>query len=93
MTTVERRITVEHESGLHARPASAFVQTASKFDTDITIARADDGEPVDAASSLAVLSLGVEPGEEVVLSATGSEPEAAVERLVTLIENDFELDE
>lgn len=93
MTTVERRVVVEHESGLHARPASAFVQTASKFDADVTIARADNGDAVDASSSIAVLSLGVEPGEEIVLAATGNESVAAVERLVTLIRNDFELDE
>lgn len=93
MTTVERRVVVEHENGLHARPASAFVQTASTFDTKITIARADDGDPVDASSSIAVLSLGVEPGEEVILSATGVESETAIKRLVTLIENDFRLDE
>lgn len=93
MTTAERRVVVEHASGLHARPASAFVQTASKFDGEITVARADDGDPVDATSSIAVLSLGVEPGEEIVLSATGEQGQAAVDRLAALIENDFELDE
>lgn len=82
-------VTIHHEKGLHARPATVFVQTASSFDADVTIATAD-GDEADAKSSLDVLSLGAESGDEITLSAEGPDEEDAVDTLVDLVESDFE---
>ena len=50
---IERTVTVVPEDGLHARPASKFVETANEYDSEITVAT-DGGDPVNAASMLAV---------------------------------------
>ena len=65
---VERRVNVGWAEGLHARPASIFVRAATAAGVPVTIAKADGG-PVNAASMLAVLSLGARGGEEVVLAS------------------------
>ncbi|MCO8265458.1 HPr family phosphocarrier protein [Haloferax prahovense] len=93
MAAKSATVVVEHETGLHARPASMFVQTASKFETDISVRKAGGETEVDAKSSIAVLSLGVGPDEEIVITADGSDGEQAVERLVELVRNDFDLDQ
>jgi phosphocarrier protein len=93
MPTAQHCVTVIHETGLHARPASKFVQTAAGFDSEIRIGRPTDGETVDAKSSIQVLSLGIEQGEDLEITADGADSGEAVDRLVKLVENDFELDE
>lgn len=77
---IERSVTVVPEAGLHARPATKFVETVNEFDSAITVA-SNDGDPVDASSILAVTSLGVESGEDVVLTADGPDAEAALDAL------------
>lgn len=91
MPVVEQRVTVEHEKGLHARPASEFVELASQFEADIQISTAD-GQEGDAKSSLAIMSLGVDGGDEIVISSDGTDSEDAVQSLVDLVEDDFRLD-
>jgi phosphocarrier protein len=84
---VERRVTIGWAEGLHARPASILVRAATAAGVPVTIAR-KGGTPVNAASMLAVLSLGAERGEEVVLASPAADAtaaEAAVERLATLV--------
>lgn len=77
---MERRVTVVPEAGLHARPASKFVETASEFDARVTVGPPDEAA-VDARSMLAVTGLGVEHGDDVVLVAEGEEAEAALDAL------------
>ena len=53
------RLTVNHSVGLHARPAAQFVQSASKFESEITVANiTKESDPVNAKSILSVLTLG-----------------------------------
>jgi phosphocarrier protein len=52
--------------------------------------RKGDGEPVDAASILSIMTLGVEHGDEVVLSAEGDGADASLDALVTLLERDLD---
>ncbi|WP_052851360.1 HPr family phosphocarrier protein [Streptomyces avicenniae] len=89
---IERRVTIGWADGLHARPASIFVRAAMATGVPVTIARRD-GAPVNAASLLAVLTLGAEGGEEVVL-ASGAEDTAAareaVDRLARLVSEGLE---
>ena len=64
-----KEVTVEitNESGLHARPATAFTQLAAKFASKLTIAA--NGKTADAKSILTVLTLGATKGTSVVLTA------------------------
>lgn len=81
----DRVVTVVPEAGLHARPASEFVETANEFDGDIQIAAAGDGDSVDARSMLGVTSLGVESGEDVRISAEGGDAEDALDALEAVL--------
>lgn len=92
MAAVEQRVTVAHEKGLHARPASKFVEMASSFEADIQV-RTDDGEEGNAKSSLSIMALGVEEGDEILIRSEGPDGEEAVRSLVGLVEDDFRLDE
>ncbi len=85
----ERRAVVGSKVGLHARPAALFVRAAAKLPVKVTIAK-DGKDPVDAASILAVLTLDVRGGEEVVLAAQGDGAEQALDDLVTLVETDHD---
>ncbi|MGW2348779.1 HPr family phosphocarrier protein [Actinacidiphila glaucinigra] len=80
----ERRVTIGWAEGLHARPASIFVRAATALGAPVTIAKAD-GAPVNAASMLAVLSLGVAGGEEVVLASDADGADAALDSLAKLV--------
>lgn len=85
----ERRVTVGWAEGLHARPASLFVRAATGAGVPVTIAKSD-GIPVNAASILAVLSLGVEGGEEVVLFSDTAGADSALDRLAKLVAEGLE---
>ena len=92
---MERTVTVVPEKGLHARPASEFVQTASEFDATVTIAPVDDhASSARGDSMLAVTSLGVRGGDDVRLTADGSDAEAALDALESVLNTPAEeLDE
>lgn len=77
----ERIVTVVPEAGLHARPASKFVETASRYDCDIEVGVADDGTLVDARSMLAVTGLGVGHDEQLRLVAEGDDADEALDAL------------
>ena len=86
----EARIPVKHKVGLHARPASLFVQTAAKFSSKILVKNLTaNGNFVDAKSIIMVLTLGVMKDHEIVLQAEGADADAALEALRLLIEGNF----
>ncbi|HEY0996507.1 MAG TPA: HPr family phosphocarrier protein [Gemmatimonadaceae bacterium] len=80
---VERTVQIVNKQGLHARPAAEIVKIASKFASDITIAR-DDLE-VNGKSIMGVMMLAAECGAELTLRATGPDAEQAVGALSDLI--------
>ncbi|MEO3761778.1 HPr family phosphocarrier protein [Streptomyces sp. B8F3] len=82
---VERRVTVGWAEGLHARPASIFVRAATAAGIPVTIAKAVDGNPVNAASMLAVLGLGAKGGDEIVLASDDDTSDSALDRLAKLV--------
>ena len=82
---VEKEVIVKNPHGLHARPAAVFVQKAASFPCKITISKND--KEVDAKSILAVMSLGVEPNEKIILRADGDKEEEALEELIKICEN------
>lgn len=85
---VKRRIVLSNESGLHARPASNFVNLASKFKAKITIKK--DETAVDGKSIIHLLTLGASKGTEIEIIAEGEDASEAVKKLCELIETDFD---
>ncbi|MEE1926651.1 HPr family phosphocarrier protein [Streptomyces sp. TRM 70351] len=85
----ERRVNIGWAEGLHARPASIFVRAVTAAGVPVTIAKAG-GEPVNAASMLAVLGLGAEGGEEVVLASSAEDADAVLDRLAKLVDEGLE---
>jgi phosphotransferase system HPr (HPr) family protein len=86
----EATIPVKHKVGLHARPASLFVQTAAKFSSKIKVKNlTTNGNFVDAKSIIMVLTLGVMRDHEVVIQTDGTDADAALEALKSLIEGNF----
>ncbi|WP_326798939.1 HPr family phosphocarrier protein [Streptomyces sp. NBC_01808] len=83
---VERRVTVGWAEGLHARPASIFVRAATAAGIPVTIAKAPDGNAVNAASMLAVLGLGAKGGDEIVLASDDDASDLALDRLAKLVQ-------
>lgn len=86
----ETTIQIKNKVGLHARPASLFVQTAAKFSSKIKVKNlTTNGNFVDAKSIIMVLTLGVMKDHEVVIQTEGADADAALGALRALIENNF----
>jgi phosphocarrier protein len=85
---ITRNVTVQNTVGLHARPATFFVQKANAFKCSIWMEKAD--RKVNAKSLLGVLSLGVMKGTTVTLIADGADENAAMDAIVSLIDSGFE---
>jgi phosphotransferase system HPr (HPr) family protein len=87
-------LTVDHEHGLHLRPASDFVRLAAKYRSEIRVANLSRGAPrrADARSLLEVTALGVDRGHAIRLEATGEDAEAAIEGLSRLIRSGFRVE-
>lgn len=84
-----RTVTVGSTVGLHARPASLFVQAVTHQPVPVTIAKVG-GEPVDARSILMVLGLNARGGDKVVLSAEGEGADQALAELAAVLERDLD---
>ena len=84
------RITVNHPVGLHLRPAAQFVQTASKYESEVTVANiTKESAAVNAKSMLLVLTLGVSQGHEIEIIVDGADEQDAVAALKDLVGNNF----
>ena len=84
---VAKEITVKNEVGLHARPATYFIQKANEFKSGIWVEKEE--RRVHAKSLLGVLSLGIVKGTAITVIADGADEAEAVEALATLIDNNF----
>jgi phosphocarrier protein HPr len=86
----EAKVVVTHKVGLHARPASLFVQTAKKFSSTIKVRNVSTGgSPVDAKSIISVLTLGIMKDHTIHIAAEGSDEEEAVTSLNSLVISNF----
>jgi phosphocarrier protein FPr len=84
------RVTVQNQFGIHARPAAALVSTASRFQSTVMVRNASrESGAVNARSINQVSLLGVQQGDEIVLSASGPDADVALGELKTLVENGF----
>ena len=84
---ISHNITVNNSVGLHARPATFFVQKANSFKSSIWVEKEDCR--VNAKSLLGVLSLGISKGTAITLIADGADEGEAVAALVALIDGEF----
>ena len=78
---------INNEVGLHARPASIFVQTAARFSSDIVIRHGDNS--ANAKSILEVLTLGAHKGARILIKAEGDDAEEALQTLEELVLDNF----
>ena len=82
-----REVVITNASGLHARPATFFIQKANCYKCTLWVEK--DDRKVNAKSLLGVLSLGITKGSSIVISAEGPDEEEAVNALCALIESNF----
>lgn len=83
----ERDVLVKNKAGLHARPATFFIQKANEFKSTIWVEK--DERRVNAKSLLGVLSLGIVGGTTIKIFADGPDETEAVDGLVALVETGF----
>ena len=82
-----KEVLVQNQVGLHARPATFFIQKANEFKSSIWVEKEE--RRVNAKSLLGVLSLGIVGGTNIRIIADGSDEEEAVISLVELVESGF----
>ena len=82
-----KEVLVQNKAGLHARPATFFIQKANEYKSSIWLEK--DERKVNAKSLLGVLSLGIIGGTTVKIFADGPDEVDTVEGLVDLINSDF----
>jgi multiphosphoryl transfer protein len=80
---------VRNAIGLHARPAARFVETVRRFDADVRVAKAPDGQPVKATSLTNVVALGARFGDSLLVSASGPQADDVLLALAQLADEGF----
>jgi phosphocarrier protein HPr len=78
-------VTLENETGLHARPARVFAKKAKEFDCDVKVRK--DGDAVNAKSTLSVLTLDCHKGDQIEIITDGENADGALSTLVELVES------
>lgn len=84
---ISRDVEIKNSVGLHARPATFFIQKANSYRSSIWVERED--RRVNAKSLLGVLSLGIVKGMKITLIADGSDEQEALDGLAALIDTGF----
>ena len=84
---IERTVTIVNTKGLHVRAATTLAKTASRFASNVTIAK--DGQRIDTKSIMGLLMLTAARGSEVTVAATGGDAREAVDTVAALIESGF----
>ena len=84
---VTQEVTINNEVGLHARPATFFIQKANEFKSGIWVEK--DERRVNAKSLLGVLALGITKGTTITLLADGGDEKEAVAALSELVSGNF----
>ncbi|MCR5088436.1 MAG: HPr family phosphocarrier protein [Oscillospiraceae bacterium] len=84
---ISKEVVINNQVGLHARPATFFIQKANEFKSSIWVEKEE--RRVNAKSLLGVLSLGIVKGTAVKIIADGVDEDEAIETLSALIDSDF----
>lgn len=87
---VSKNVVVKNESGLHARPASVLVKTASRYKSEFYIKMY--GYKVNGKSILGVMTLAAESGAEMELIFDGPDEQKAMKEISELFDNKFNMD-
>jgi len=88
---IEREVTIQNKYGLHARPSAAFVQAASQFESEILLVNED--RIANGKSIISLMVLAAESGARITLKVDGSDEKEAMETLVRLVDNKFNIKE
>lgn len=84
---IVRELPIINKRGLHARASAKFVQTAEKFDAELTVTR--NGESVGGTSIMGLMMLSAGIGTTITVAASGREAEAAMNAITDLLANKF----
>ena len=84
---ITKEVVINNQVGLHARPATFFIQKANEFKSSIWVEKEE--RRVNAKSLLGVLSLGIVKGTAITIIADGADEEEAIATLSQLIDSDF----
>jgi len=84
---LQKEFVIVNKLGLHARASALFVKTASRFTSDIRLAR--DGVEVNGKSIMGIMMLAASKGSTVRLTVTGDDEAEAMQTIGELIENGF----
>jgi len=87
MTMISKTFMIQNKFGLHARPSASFVQTASRFRSDIKVEK--DGQVADGKSILDLMTLAAPYGTSIIVKANGEDAQDAVTALEVLIDGRF----
>ena len=85
---IERTLMIANRRGLHARASAKFVKCAEAYQAEIFVRKDDDVVP--ATSIMGLMMLGASVGSQIVLQASGSDAEAAIDELTLLVEGKFD---
>ena len=85
VNTVVREYLIQNDIGIHSRPAAAFVKTANKYRSDVSVTYGDKW--ADGKSILGLLVLEVLTGTSIVVEIVGEDAEAAADAIQELIED------
>lgn len=88
MPSADAKVVIANKLGLHARPAMTFVDTASSFQSNITVVKA--GQTVDGKSIMQLMMLAATEGTELTIQAEGKDADEAINALKELVESRFE---
>ncbi|MGM0499801.1 MAG: HPr family phosphocarrier protein [Bacillota bacterium] len=84
---MKKEITITNETGLHARPASAFVNEASNYESDVELTFGE--KTVNAKSIMGLMSLGISQDSKIIINTNGEDEEAALNGLIEFVENEI----
>lgn len=84
---IKREVTVKNRAGLHTRPASMIVRTASQFDAEVYIQK--DGYEINGKSVIGVMTLAAEQGATLTLIVEGEDEAEAADAVVALFQEGF----
>ena len=85
---LKKKIKIMNPQGLHARPASVFVRTANKFESEVTVRKS--GETVNGKSIMGLLMLAANEGSTIELEVSGPDAEQAMKELEAFLLSDKE---
>lgn len=87
---IEKTFVISNRLGLHARPASLFVKTTSRFTSSVKIVK--DGQEIDGKSIMGLLMLAAGPGTELKIVADGADENAVISAVEDLFNRRFDDD-